>query len=173
MQRVRILVVTGASGAGKTTLVRLVEARGVAGASFHYFDSIGVPSVEQMVHDFGSAANWQILTTNRWIQQLALSESALCVLDGQVHPTTVRDAFARYQVDGRVLLLDCTHAVREARLRDQRRQPELNTRDMACWASYLRGQADALDLPILDTSAMTVEEGAEALLAHISALVSV
>jgi hypothetical protein len=173
MQSVRILVVTGASGVGKTTLVRLAEARGISGASFHYFDSIGVPSVEQMARDFGSPENWQIAMTNRWIARLARSESRLCVLDGQVRPTTVRDAFAHYQVEGRIVLLDCTHVVREARLRDERQQPELNTRDMACWASYLRGQADALDLPVLDTSAMTVDEAVETLFAHISALASV
>jgi uridine kinase len=173
MQCVRILVVTGASGTGKTTLVRRVESRGIAGVSFHFFDSIGVPSTEQMVSDYGSPSNWQVAMTHQWIERLARGESGLCVLDGQVRPSTVREAFARYQVDGHVLLLDCTHAVREARLRDDRQQPELISQDMACWASYLRGQADALDLPVLDTSAMTVEIGAEALHAHISALASV
>jgi RNase adaptor protein for sRNA GlmZ degradation len=173
MPSVRILVVTGASGTGKTTLVHEVEARGIAGASFHYFDSIGVPSAEQMVREFGSAASWQIAMTNRWLERLARCESRLCVLEGQVRPTTVLDAFARYQIEGRILLLDCTHVVREARLRDQRRQPELNTRDMACWASYLRGQADALGLPVLDTSAMTAEDAGDALFAHVSALASI
>ncbi len=173
MRRVRVLVVTGASGAGKTTLLRRVEARGITGVSFHYFDSIGVPSAEQMVRDFGSATSWQIAMTNRWIERLARSESSLCVLDGQVRPTAVRDAFARYDVDGRVLLLDCAHAVREVRLSNERNQPELITRDMACWASYLRGQADALELPIVDTSAMTVEDAADALLAHIVAFAAV
>jgi LPS sulfotransferase NodH len=172
MQRVRILVVTGASGVGKTTLVRLVEARGISGASFYYFDSMGVPTVEEMAREFRSPANWQIAMTNRWIAWLARSEGGLCVLDGQVRPTAAREAFARYQVEGRVLLLDCTHPVREARLRE-RQQPELNTRDMACWASYLRGQADALDLPVLDTSGMTVEDAVESLFAHIAALASV
>jgi hypothetical protein len=173
MQSVRILVVTGASGTGKTTLVRRVEARGIAGVSFHFFDSIGVPSPEQMVADYGSPSNWQVAMTHQWIERLARGERGLCVLDGQVRPSTVREAFARHQVDGHVLLLDCTHAVREARLRDDRQQPELTSRDMACWASYLRGQADALDLPVLDTSAMTVDLGADALHAHIRALAAV
>jgi nicotinamide riboside kinase len=173
MQCVRILVVTGASGAGKTTLVRRVELRGIAGASFHYFDSIGVPSSEQMVAGYGSPANWQAEMTYQWIERLARGESGLCVLDGQVRPTTVRTAFARSRVDGHVVLLDCTREVREARLRDDRQQPELNTLDMACWASYLRGQADALDITVLDTSTTTIEAAAEALHAHIGALASV
>jgi LPS sulfotransferase NodH len=88
MPSVRILVVTGASGTGKTTLVHEVEARGIAGASFHYFDSIGVPSAEQMVREFGSAASWQIAMTNRWLERLARCESRLCVLEGQVRDRT-------------------------------------------------------------------------------------
>ena len=33
-----------------------------------------------------------------------------------------------------------------------RRQPELANPQMDCWAAYLRGQADALNLSIIDTS---------------------
>jgi hypothetical protein len=31
---------------------------------------------------------------------------------------------------------------------------------MAHWAAYLRGQADALSLPVIDTSMLTVREAA-------------
>jgi len=79
-----ILVVTGASAAGKTTAVRALDARGIAGVRCFYFDSIGVPSAEVMERDFGGAA-------------------------------------------------------------------------------YLRGQADARGLPIIDTTALTVAETADAI----------
>jgi len=52
----------------------------------------------------------------------------------------------------RVVLADCGHDERNARLHGPRAQPELATRDMDCWAAYLRGQADALGLHVLDTS---------------------
>lgn len=53
------IVVTGASGVGKTTLVRAIEERGLEGVRCYYFDSIGVPSSEEMVARFGSGEGWQ------------------------------------------------------------------------------------------------------------------
>jgi hypothetical protein len=35
------------------------------------------------------------------------------------------------------------------------------------WAAYLRGQADALGLPVVDTTELTIEEAAE----HLQAIV--
>ncbi|MEP6781720.1 MAG: hypothetical protein ABJC26_17605 [Gemmatimonadaceae bacterium] len=168
MQCSRVLVVTGASGVGKTTLVRTLESRGVPGVSFYYFDSIGVPSVEEMTLKFGSAAKWQLAMTNNWLERLARADG-LAVLDAQVRPSVCREAFARLHVDGDIVLIDCEHDVRETRLRDERAQPELITREMACWASYLRGQADALELPIIDTTSLSINAAADQLHALVSA----
>jgi hypothetical protein len=68
-----------------------------------------------------------------------------------------------------ILLVDCSHDVREARLRAWG-QPELATPQMAAWAAYLRGQADALELPVLDTSELTPGVAAHALLERVHAL---
>jgi len=54
-----------------------------------------------------------------------------------------------------VLLIDCDHERRDARLRVARNPPDLATPRMAAWAAYLRGQADALELPIFDTTNLT------------------
>jgi hypothetical protein len=51
MTKPAILVVTGASGAGKTPAVRRLEARGRPGVRCFYFDSIGVPSEEVTLVD--------------------------------------------------------------------------------------------------------------------------
>ena len=40
----RLLVVTGASGAGKTATVQALDARAVPGVQCFHFDSIGVPT---------------------------------------------------------------------------------------------------------------------------------
>ena len=50
-----------------------------------------------------------------------------------------------------VVLVDCDPVKRNQRLHMDRRQAELANPQMDCWAAYLRGQADALQLSIIDT----------------------
>jgi len=82
----------------------------------------------------------------------------------------VRSVLAARGVEACIILVDCSHAVREARLRTERRQPELASRDMAAWAAYLRGQADVLNLPVLDTSTQSVGAATDALAQLVSAV---
>jgi type II secretory pathway predicted ATPase ExeA len=49
-----ILVVTGASGSGKTTTVRALEARALPGVRCYYFDAVGVPAAGALEREFGS-----------------------------------------------------------------------------------------------------------------------
>ncbi|HEX9892312.1 MAG TPA: AAA family ATPase [Gemmatimonadales bacterium] len=165
-----ILVVTGASGAGKTTLVQALADRRLPGVHCYFFDSIGVPSVERMIAEFGSPEAWQTAMTGDWVRRLAANpdRARLAVLDGQVRPSAVRAAFLEHRVArGEILLLDCSHEVRDARLRQQRQHPELASRNMTAWAAYLRGQADALGLPILDTTHLNIAEASDRLVQHI------
>lgn len=157
----RIVVVTGASGAGKTTAVKALAARNLHGVVCAFFDSIGVPSPEEM------PADWQEKTTTEWIRRLALEPATVAVLDGQTTPTFALRAFAEIGVRGSVVLLDCAREVRKARLA-MRGQIDLATDDMNIWAGYLRGQADALGLPVIDTSALDVEQTADALVAQVT-----
>jgi dephospho-CoA kinase len=166
------VVVTGASGAGKTTLVRAVEARNLHNVACYYFDSVGVPPVEAMTAEFGSPEEWQAATTNRWIADLAVDNdpNRIAVLDGQVRPSVVVAAFKEHGVSrGNILLIDCSQEIREARVRSERGQPELASPAMTTWAAYLRGQADALGLSILDTTQLTVEQALEELIHLIKA----
>jgi len=163
-------VVTGASGVGKTTLVHALEERRLPGVRCYYFDSVGVPEPEEMRAKFGSGEAWQAATTERWIAHLVQNPDGaqVMVLDGQIRPSEVVAAFGRHSVTrGKILLIDCRHEVREARLTGPRGQPDLASPRMAAWAAYLRGQADALALPILDTSELSVADAAEALVSHI------
>src|SRR5262249_52444498 len=71
---------------------------------------------------------------------------------------------------GEIVHVDCEPAVRRERLRLGRAQPELITPEMDMWAAYLRGQADALALPIVDTTSLDVEAGADRLGSYVRAM---
>jgi hypothetical protein len=149
-----ILVVTGASGVGKTSAVRALEARDLPGVRCFYFDSIGVPTLEEMQREHGGGEQWQAWATQRWLLDLDQLDPAVrvAVLDGQTRPSYVTAAAKTIRRSVRTVLLDCERSERERRLREGRDQPELITNGMAAWAAYLRGQADAFSLQVVDTS---------------------
>ena len=155
------IVLTGASGVGKTVAVQALERRNLPGVRCFYFDSIGVPSAEEMERAFAGGESWQAWATDEWLRRLDALEPEIrvAVLDAQTRPSHVLGSRAKGA--GRaihVVLLDCSSDVREARLRGPRGQPELANPRMDSWAAYLRGQADALDLPVIDTTLLSVDE---------------
>jgi hypothetical protein len=66
-----------------------------------------------------------------------------------------------------IVLVDCGHDERRRRLLEERRQPEWDQLDTYAWAAYLRGQADALGLEIIDTTGKPVSESVAMLAASI------
>ena len=165
-----IVVVTGASGSGKTAAVSALATRALPGVRCYYFDSVGVPSPEEMKRDFGGGEQWQALMTQQWLDRLAADPDGaeVYVLDGQTSPTFVIKAAERSGIDGvRIVLLDCEALVRHTRLIELCRQRELANSQMDCWAAYLRGQADALDLPVIDTTGQDIEAVADTLVVHV------
>ena len=163
----------GASGAGKTAAVEALRSRHLPGVRCYFFDSVGVPSPAEMIREWGSGESWQEENTKRWIERLAANADSceVAVLEGQTRPSFIEPHLARAGIrHARMLLLDCTRAVRLERLRDLRAQPELASERMDAWAVYLRGQADALGLRVLDTSAISVQRAADALAEELVAL---
>ena len=127
---------------------------------------MGVPTADVMERDYGGGEQWQASATSEWLARLgSLPEDVrVAVLDGQTRPSFVFDAAARGAPRSvNVVLLDCAVATRDARLRGPRQQPELATARMDSWAAYLRGQADALHLVVIDTTTLTVAEAADEL----------
>jgi hypothetical protein len=118
-----------------------------------------------MEREWGGGEGWQEHATRSWIERLAANADAaeVAVLDGQTRPSFIEPHLARTGIRARIMLLDCTPEVRAARLCGPRAQPELATGRMDAWAVYLRGQADALGLRVLDTSGLSVEAVADAL----------
>ena len=158
---VSLLLVTGASAAGKTTLVDALARRSRPGLVLYHFDSIGVPAPEAMIAEFGSGEAWQAAMTERWVDRLARNPdgATAMVLEGQMRPHIIRNTWPDHSnVHYRIVLADCSPEVRQARLAGPRAQPHLASAEMDSWAAYLRGQADALDLPIVDTSRQTIDQ---------------
>jgi hypothetical protein len=166
-----ILVVTGVSGSGKTATVRALEARALPGVRCYYFDAVGVPSAETMHRGFGGPEQWQAAKTRDCIERLTADPDGadVYVLDGQTRPSFVRSAVMERTrtTPVRMVLLQCAPAVRHARLAGPRGQPELSTPRMDCWAAYLRGQADALDLPVIDTTNVAIDAVVDALVFYV------
>jgi hypothetical protein len=174
MPQPALLIVTGASGAGKTASVEALAARALPGMGCFFFDHIGVPDPEAMIRDFGGGDAWQAWATRRWIARLrAETAHAVAVLDGQVRPSVVRAALREAGLDERraaIVLLDCAPEERARRLAGPRGQPELASARMDAWAAYLRGQADALELPVIDTTGRPLAAVADALAEHAARL---
>jgi len=156
-----ILFVVGASGAGKTAAVQSLAQQTLPGVGCYYFDSIGVPSAEVMAQKWGGGEQWQEEMTTRWIERLATNADRvqIAVLEGQTRPAFIRSALQRLGVrHARIVLLDCRQSTRHARLAGPRAQPELSNERTDTWAAYLRGQADALALPVVDTTSRSIAE---------------
>ncbi|HXJ29944.1 MAG TPA: hypothetical protein VNG35_04870 [Gemmatimonadales bacterium] len=168
----RLVFVIGASGVGKTAAVHTLEQRGLAAVRCYYFDTIGVPSPDEMARQWGGGDRWQEDATRRWIERLSreTNPSTVSVLDGQTRPAFILPHVTTAGMTCRIVLLDCTPAVRATRLRDGRSQPELVTERMENWAAHLRREAAALGLPIIETSQLPIETVADALQHEVDSL---
>lgn len=166
----RVVFLVGASGAGKTTVAEILEARPRWKGHTHYFDTIGVPSPEVMENEFGGGEAWQRWATREWIDRLASDASELHLIEGQTRPSFIVAAAESHPgLEPLIILLDCSAEVRRHRLTELRKRPELANRQMDHWAVYLAGQAHALGLSVIDTSDLGPSAVADAIEAHVDA----
>jgi adenylate kinase family enzyme len=162
-----LVIFTGASGSGKTTLATAVGQSMGDEVSVQFFDTIGIPSFDEMVAQQGSIENWQRVQTKDWLHRLApaIGRSEGVLFEGQMRIAFVEEALAAASIaNARIILVDCSDEERVRRLNDERHQPELANPQMLNWAKYLRTEALTAGHEILDTSARTVADCA----AHVS-----
>lgn len=169
MSNPHIIFLTGASGAGKTTLVDALshQLSDVKDVACLHFDSIGVPSEATMIKEFGSGKNWQKSMTYQWIQRIAQDyrDRSVVIIEGQTEPTFIKDALNLYGVHTfTILLVHASHSVRHERLRLHRHQPELVNPEMDNWSQYLYTQACEMNIEIIDTSMESLHHATERIL---------
>ena len=135
------IFMTGASGAGKTTVLKALEQELSSPLiSLNFFDSIGVPPHEEMCRIYGSGEKWQELSTHKWIDNLvAIKNKKLIFLEGQFNPMFAVSHLKKLGIVNYFMF--CLYAdrhVREERLIHFRNQPELVNDVMENWSNVLR-----------------------------------
>ena len=162
-----IFFITGASGVGKTTLVSQLEEKygDRYDWAFFHFDSIGVPSKEDMEAQYGSGENWQKEMTKIWVQKM-LSEypnKRTIIFEGQVNLDFIKEGFEQSGFsDYTTVLIDCKEETMHHRLSGERMQPELVTPEMNNWRKLLREQAEQYGESVIDTHELDKDQAIEA-----------
>lgn len=165
-----LIILTGASGSGKTTVAQAIARDHTSEVAVHHFDSIGVPALDVMIRDHGSPEAWQRDKTMEWLARLAphVRKGEAVLLEGQMRMSFVVEAITAARINEyKLLLVDCDDAARTRRLTMERGQPELANADMMSWATYLRDEALAQGCEILDTSRLSIEQSAMRVLQHL------
>ena len=163
-----LLILTGASGSGKTTVAQEFAKHHPNLADVYFFDSIGVPPPDQMVREFGSGEEWQRVKTMEWFGDLRSRMSSKPILfEGQMRLAFIHDAAKAAGItDYKAMLIDCDDKICRDRLTIERGQPDLASDEMMSWASYLREEARLRGDTIVDTSDATISKTVELVRQH-------
>lgn len=163
-----IIVLTGASGVGKTTLIEQLSQLAIDG-----MECINCDRVQLEITPSGDGSDYQAAILKYWIDRLMADAKQIdiAVLDTQIRPHRAKKELQQMGINNvEIVLIDCDPTVRNERLRTERNQPELISAQMDCWAAYLRGQADAMELPIINTSQNSIENSLKLLMLSIEKL---
>ena len=155
----------GASGSGKTTAAKILERKKIENLKICYFDSIGVPSSQQMIKKHGSVDEWQRAKTIEWTKKIKDNylKTRNVVLDGQTRPVFIDEACKKEKIDSyEIILFDCNDEIRNQRL-IARGESQLND-TMKNWARYLRKESISRGCQIIDTSDSLPEQTVSRLL---------
>ena len=112
--------------------------------------------------EFGGPANWQKIMTEEWIRKMIQPGPGKIVFEGQINIQFIIDGFKKYNYDDyKIFLVDCSEKTMINRLTNERKQPELAHYDMKKWLRFLRKQATDLNINIINTDELSVNESGE------------
>ena len=104
-----LLCITGASGAGKTTAIAAIRERIDARLlPLIEFDSLGVPTDDEMTRCWESGRGWQKMMTYHWVYTTRhiFRMRPLVVLEGSFDPQYAIAACSAHRMKHHVVLLD-------------------------------------------------------------------
>jgi hypothetical protein len=161
--QVPFVVLTGASGSGKTTIAHRIESEHPEITVFR-FDTIGVPSAEVMAtygtgHQPGGA--WLRAMTLEWFGKIAevLASGRPVLFEGQMRIAFVLEALQVHGIEhARIICVECDDSTRTDRLTNDRLQPELANESMMGWSRYLHQEAIDAGYEVFDTTGFSPAE---------------
>ena len=161
--QVPFVVLTGASGSGKTTIAHNIESEHPEITVFR-FDTIGVPSAEVMAtygtgHQLGGA--WLRAMTLEWFGKIAevLASGRPVLFEGQMRIAFVLEALQVHGIEhARIICVECDDSTRTDRLTNGRLQPELANESMMGWSRYLHQEAIDAGYEVFDTTGISPAE---------------
>jgi dephospho-CoA kinase len=164
-----ILFLTGASGSGKTSTIEKLEQDYKEDIAFIHTDDFGVPSPEEMVRLYGGGNGYQRHVFKYWINycKTHLLESSAVVIEGSLKPSIIIEVCEEEGLsEYKVLLLDCDNTTRMDRLH-RRGQPDIATPDMMNYAHILRSEASDNNIPIVDTTGLSLDDTSAKVIAYL------
>lgn len=168
----QFVILTGASGVGKTSIARSIEQRHPE-ITVYRGDSIGLPS-EEVMASYGPA-NGPGGASQRgfalyWIAYIAptLLTGGPVLLERQTRIAFLQEALALQGIThARIILVECDDQTRDARLIHDRQQPELANENMQGWSRYLHQEAVEAGCEILDTSVTPLTESVARIVSYL------
>ena len=164
-----LVIMTGASGSGKTAIARVIEQDHPSITVFR-FDTIGVPAAEVMAtfgtgHQTGGA--WQRAMTLKWFERItrALTAGRTVLFEGQMRISFIQEALTIFAIkNARVLCVECDDVTRTHRLTHDRLQPDLANESMMGWSRYLHEETIKAGFEILDTTNLSLADSVDVVL---------
>jgi shikimate kinase len=156
-----ILFISGVSGAGKTTILKkLCKQLSPQTSHCFHFDSIGIPTIDEMIEKYGSPSEWQYAMTQTWVNRLLTEygDKPLLILEGQINLKFIEEICKKHNFKNyRIILIHADNEIRHQRLRVNRKQPALVNQDMDDWAAFLKRQAIDMKVSIFNSNSKNLE----------------